>query len=151
MRAESQTENFKSLGPNDRIHRFRRHVEQGFTFMELMIVMVIIAILATVAIPRYMAHLRRAKEDVLQQDLWAMNRAIDFYTTDKEKPPASLEDVKSAGYLREIPKDPICPECPWTEVPAVSDSTDLNATGGIGGVKSSAPGTDSSGKAFSEY
>src|SRR5258706_11016509 len=103
MRAESQTENFKSLCPNDRIHRFRHHVERGFTFMELMIVMVIIAILATVAIPRYMAHLRRAKEVVLQQDLWAMNRAIDFYTTDKEKPPASLEDVKSAGYLREIP------------------------------------------------
>ncbi|MEO6724767.1 MAG: type II secretion system protein [Blastocatellia bacterium] len=151
MRAKSQTGNFKSLEQNDRIRRFRHQAERGFTFMELMIVMVIIAILATVAIPRYLAHLRRAKEVVLLQDLWAMNRAIDFYTTDKEKPPASLEDVKSAGYLREIPKDPICPECPWTEVPAVSDSTDLNAAGGIGGVKSSAPGADSAGKAFSEY
>lgn len=151
MRAESQIEKSKSLSPDDQKRRLRVRAERGFTFMELMIVMVIIAILSTVAIPRYLSHLRRAKEVVLLQDIWAMNRAIDFYTTDKEKPPASLEEVKSAGYLREIPKDPICPECPWTEVPAVSDSTDLNSVGGIGGVKSSAPGNDSSGKPFSEY
>jgi general secretion pathway protein G len=119
--------------------------------MELMIVMVIIAILAAVAIPKYLAHLRRAKEVVLQQDLWAMRRAIDFYTTDKEKPPSSLQDLVSGSYLRDLPKDPVCPECPWTEVPAVADSNDMNAAGGIGDVKSSAPGNDTSGKAFADY
>lgn len=119
--------------------------------MELLIVMVIIAILAAVAIPKYMTHLRRAKEVVLQQNLWAIRHAIDYYATDKEKPPASLQELVSAQYLREIPKDPICPDCPWTEVPATADSSDPSASGGIGDVKSSAPGEDANGKSFSEY
>jgi general secretion pathway protein G len=119
--------------------------------MELLIVMVIIAILAAVAIPKYLTHMRRAKEVVLQQNLWAMRHAIDYYATDKEKPPANLQELVSAQYLREIPKDPICGECPWTEVPATQDSNDPNASGGIGDVKSSAPGADSNGKPFSEY
>lgn len=112
--------------------------------------MVIIAILAAVAIPKYLTHLRRAKEVVLRQDLWAMRRAIDFYSTDKEQPPASLEDLVSAGYLRELPKDPMCPDdCQWVPVQAPSDG--LNSAGGIGDVKSSAPGTDSNGVPYSEY
>ncbi len=112
--------------------------------------MVIIAILAAVAIPKYLSHLRRAKEVVLKQDLWAMRRAIDYYTTDKEKPPSNLQELVSAQYLREIPKDPMCPDCTWSEVPAVSDNS-LNSSGGIGDVKSTAPGTDSNGVPFSEY
>ena len=123
--------------------------QKGFTFMELLIVMVIIAILATVAIPYYLTHVKRAKETVLQQNVWAMRRAIDYYSTDKEKPPANLQALVSAGYLREIPKDPVCEECPWTEIPAQTD--DPNSAGGIGDVKSSASGADSSGKPFSEY
>lgn len=148
MRATAQNSIHK-LEASDR-HMLAR-AQRGFTFMELLIVMVIIAILAAVAIPKYMAHLRRAKEVVLQQDLWAMRRAIDYYSTDKEKPPSSLDELKSSGYLREIPKDPICPECPWTEIQATTDSNDFNSTGGIGDVKSSAPGTDSVGKSYSEY
>ena len=123
--------------------------ERGFTFMELLIVMVIIAIMAAVAIPRYMAHLRRAREVVLQQNLWTMRRAIDYFTTDKEKQPASLEELVSGGYIREIPKDPVCPECPWTEIPAQADA--ISGSGGIGDVRSSAEGVDSTGKPYSEY
>jgi general secretion pathway protein G len=126
-------------------------IESGFTFMELLIVMVIIAILAAVAIPKYLTHLRRAKEVVLQQNLWTMRRAIDFYWQDKEKPPASLQDLVTAGYLREVPKDPICPDCPWNEISAPSDASDPTSSGGIGDVKSTAPGEDSNGKSFSEY
>lgn len=126
-----------------------RTSERGFTFMELLIVMVIVAILAAVAIPRYMAHLRRAREVVLQQNLWTMRRAIDYFTTDKEKPPASLEDLVSSGYLREVPKDPVCQECPWSEVPAPNDNG--QGSGGIGDVKSTAEGVDSSGRPYSEY
>lgn len=128
---------------------WRNSGQRGFTFMELLIVMVIIAIMAAVAIPRYMAHLRRAREVVLQQNLWTMRRAIDYYTTDKEKPPTSLQDLVSGGYLREIPKDPVCPECPWNEVAAPADNS--NSQGGIGDVKSTAEGNDSTGKPYTDY
>lgn len=117
--------------------------------MELLIVMVIIAILATVAIPSYLKHLRRAKEVALQNNLWAMRRAIDYYSTDKEKPPATLQDLVSAGYLREIPKDPVCPDCNWGEIQTQSD--DPNTPSGIGDVKSTAEGVDLNGRAYSEY
>lgn len=117
--------------------------------MELLIVMVIIAIMAAVAIPRYMAHLHRAREVVLQQNLWTMRRAIDYYTTDKEKPPSTLQDLVTSGYLREIPKDPVCNQCTWTEVP--TPQGDSNTQGGIGDVKSSAEGVDSAGKAYTDY
>jgi general secretion pathway protein G len=124
-------------------------VQRGFTFMELMIVMAIIGILATVAIPSVIKHLHRAKEVVLQQDLWAMRRAIDSFWQDKERPPSNLQELVSAGYLREIPKDPVCSDCQWNEIAAPAD--DANAAGGIGDVKSSAPGEDSNGKSYSEY
>ncbi|MGH9840200.1 MAG: type II secretion system protein [Blastocatellia bacterium] len=127
----------------------RRRLERGFTFMELLIVMVIIAILATVAIPSFLGHLRRAKEVTLQQNLWTIRRAIDFYWQDKEKPPATLQELVSNGYLRDVPKDPVCLECPWTEVPAPAD--DAGSIGGIGDVKSSAPGQDGNGKAYTDY
>ena len=134
----------------DRRTRTGGRLERGFTFMELLIVMVIIAILSTVAIPYFVQHLRRGKEVVLQQNLWAMRRAIDYYTTDKEKAPADLQDLVTAQYLREIPKDPVCPECSWSVIPT-QNADDLNSGGGIGDVKSTAPGSDSSGKPFTEY
>src|SRR5262245_64088954 len=94
----------------------RARVQRGFTFMELLIVMAIIGILAAVAIPKVIIHLRKAKEVVLMQDLSAMRRSIDFYWQDKEKPPANLKELVSTGYVREIQKDPICPDCQWSEV-----------------------------------
>jgi general secretion pathway protein G len=134
---------FKSQIPN-----LKSQVQRGFTFMELLIVMVIIAILAAVAIPRYLAHLRRAKEVVLQQNLWTMRRAIDFYWQDKEKPPANLQELVSAGYMREVPKDPMCSDCQWNEISAPVDEQN---TTGISDVKSTAEGVDSNGKAFTDY
>src|SRR5215471_3160817 len=141
MRLKSQKTN---RGPG-----LRARVQRGFTFMELLIVMVIIGIMAAVAIPRVVVHLRKAKEVVMQQDLWTMRRAIDFYWQDKEKPPSNLQELVSAGYLREIPKDPVCAECQWNEISAPAD--DMSSAGGIGDVKSSAPGEDTSGKAYADY
>src|SRR5215475_7533881 len=141
MRGTTQTANSGS--------GLRARVERGFTFMELLIVMVIIAIMAAVAIPRFMKHLQRAKEVVLMQNLWTMRRAIDFYWQDKEKPPSNLQDLVSAGYLREIPKDPVCGDCDWNQIPAPAD--DINSGGGIGDVKSSAPGEDTNGKSYADY
>jgi general secretion pathway protein G len=83
-----------------------RHRE-GFTLVELMVVMLIIAILASIAIPAYVASIRAAKEAVLRENLHVMRDAIDSYTNDKDKAPQSLDDLVSAGYLKVVPKDPM--------------------------------------------
>ena len=148
---KSQISNLKSqIFSRQSGQKLRNQFQRGFTFMELLIVMVIIAILVAVAIPKYLAHLRHAKEVVLQQNLWSMRRAIDFYTTDKEKPPTGLQDLVTAGYLRDVPKDPLCPDCGWEEIPATATES-LDAQGGIGDVKSRAEGADQNGKAYREY
>jgi general secretion pathway protein G len=79
---------------------------RGFTIIELMVVISIILILVSIAVPIYNQSILRAKEAVLRQDLFAMRSAIDQYTMDKAKAPQSLQDMVQEGYLREIPKDP---------------------------------------------
>ena len=84
-----------------------RQPESGFTLIELMIVMFIIAILATLAIPHFAGSIRSAREAVLKEDLHVMRDAIDSYTMDKQKAPESLDDLVQNGYLRAIPIDPM--------------------------------------------
>ncbi|HJX00354.1 MAG TPA: prepilin-type N-terminal cleavage/methylation domain-containing protein [Terriglobales bacterium] len=79
---------------------------RGFTLIELMIVISIILILVSIAVPTYQQSVIRAKEAVLRQDLKTMRDQIDNYTMDKEKAPQSLQDLIDAGYLRKLPKDP---------------------------------------------
>jgi general secretion pathway protein G len=81
--------------------------QDGFTLVELMVVMLIISVLAAIAIPAYIASLKNAREAVLKEDLHVMRQAIDSYTMDKEKGPQSLDDLVQAGYLKEIPTDPM--------------------------------------------
>ena len=87
--------------------RSRRKQEAGFTLMELMIVMTIIGILATLAIPSFIGAIKSAQEAVLKEDLHVMRAAIDSYTMDKQKAPQSLDDLIQEGYLRGIPEDPM--------------------------------------------
>ena len=82
-------------------------IRSGFTLIEMMIVMAIIVILISVAIPFYQKAITRAKESVLHNNLFAMRSAIDEYSFDKQKAPQSLEDLVSSGYLHDVPKDPI--------------------------------------------
>lgn len=79
----------------------------GFTLVELMIVMAIIAVLMAVAIPIYNRSIIRAKESVLKNNLFTMRTVIDEYTYDKQKAPQTLNDLVSDGYLRQIPIDPM--------------------------------------------
>lgn len=81
--------------------------QDGFTLVELMVVMLIISVLAAIAIPAYIASLRNAREAVLKEDLHVMRQAIDSYVMDKEKGPQSLDDLVQAGYLKEVPTDPM--------------------------------------------
>src|SRR5947209_15804710 len=94
------------------ISKFRRSEapsrgEGGFTLLELLIVMVIIATLAAIAIPSYKRNVQAAKEAVLREDLRVLRVAINSYTVDKEKAPQSLDDLVTGGYIKAIPKDPI--------------------------------------------
>src|SRR5450432_532478 len=79
----------------------------GFTLVELMIVMVIIGVLASIAIPSYLGQLKHAREAVLREDLHVIRQGIDAYTMDKEKAPQSLDDLVQTGYLRAVPVDPV--------------------------------------------
>src|SRR5712692_7829109 len=79
----------------------------GFTLIELMIVMAIIAVLMSIAIPIYNRSIIRAKESVLKNNLYSMRTVIDEYTYDKQKAPQTLNDLVSEGYLRQIPVDPL--------------------------------------------
>ena len=87
--------------------RANRKNQAGFTLVELMIVMAIIGVLLSVAIPSYVGAVRQAREAVLKEDLHVMRGAIDSYTADKQKAPQSLEDLVNDGYLKEIPVDPM--------------------------------------------
>ena len=84
-----------------------RQAQPGFTLIELMIVITIIAILGGIAISMYRAHVRYTKETALRSDLRSLREVIDQYTADKKKEPQALKDLVEAGYLREIPIDPI--------------------------------------------
>ena len=87
--------------------RGSREQNAGFTLMELMIVMAIIGVLATLAIPSFIGAIRSAREAVLKEDLHVMRAAIDSYTMDKQKAPQSLDDLIQTGYLKSVPEDPM--------------------------------------------
>jgi general secretion pathway protein G len=79
---------------------------RGFTLIEIMVVVAIIVTILSIAVPFYTTAMVRAKESVLQSNLFTMRSVIDQYTYDKEEPPQSLDQLVSEGYLREIPIDP---------------------------------------------
>jgi general secretion pathway protein G len=80
---------------------------RGFTFVELMVVITIVVLLVSMAIPIYSNTIRRANEGVLKQNLFTLRTVIDNYTYDKQKAPATLHDLVREGYLRDVPIDPI--------------------------------------------
>lgn len=84
-----------------------RRTQQGFTLIELMVVMAIISVLLAIALPIYQKSIVRAKESVLHNNIFTMRYMIDEYTIDKGKAPESLQDLVTEGYLRQIPQDPI--------------------------------------------
>jgi len=82
--------------------------------MELMIVISLMLILLAISIPAYNRSILQAKEAVLKQDLFQLRSLISQYTLDKQKAPQALEDLVTAGYLKQIPKDPMTGEANWT-------------------------------------
>lgn len=132
--------------------RSRRNNEAGFTLMELMIVMMIIGVLTTLAIPSFVGAIRNAREAVLKEDLRVMRSAIDSYTMDKQKAPQSLQDLVQEGYLKVIPEDPMTKSRDtWNT--DVSDSLhSLDQTDpGIDDVHSGSQDTGSDGQPYSTW
>lgn len=98
--------------------------------LELMVVIAVILVLVAMAAGSYQRSLTRSKEAVLKQDLATMRNAIQQYTLDKEQGPSSLDDLVSAGYLREIPTDPITRQRMWhSNYEDVLLTPDQNSTG----------------------
>lgn len=116
----------------------------GFTFVELMVVITIIVILITMAIPIYQKSITRAKESVLQNNLSTLRQVIDNYTYDKEKAPQSLQDLVTDGYLRAIPIDPMTGSANWRTINEDASQSVNQSEPGIFDVKSTSGkiGTD---------
>ena len=95
---------------------------KGFTFVELMVVIAIILILVTMAVPTFQKSIIRSRETVLASNLFTLRTVIDTYTYDQEKAPQNLQDLVTTGYLREVPFDPITGRNDtWITVPETPD------------------------------
>ena len=121
----------------------------GFTLIELIIVMAILALLISIAVPRYFAHIERAKEATLKQDLNVMRDAIDKFYGDKGRYPDALDELADQRYIRNVPIDPITESrTTWTVMPPPADS---DVEGSVYDVKSGAAGAASDGSTFADW
>jgi general secretion pathway protein G len=130
----------------------RLRVGSGFTLIELMVVMALIVVLASVGLTLYANSVTRAKESVLKEDLFRMRDAIDQYYADKGQYPATLQDLVSDKYLRTIPKDPFTNSADtWQEVPSELDPNNPTAQPGVYDVRSGSEQTALDGTKYSEW
>ena len=119
----------------------------GFTLIELLAVMAIIALLLTIAVPRYFGSVDRSRETILRQDLVTMREALDKYYGDTGQYPDQLEDLTAKKYLRAIPRDPITEsDTTWVVIPPTN-----GVKGAVYDVKSGATGNGLDGTAYSEW
>ena len=134
-----------------RIRSGKSRSRLGYTLIELIIVIAIISVLLSVAVPIYTHSIQRAKESVLHQHLFLLRQTIDEYTFDKKAAPQSLDDLVSDGYLREVPIDPITGQAEWETV--IEDSlTSVDQTQpGIFDVHSLSDEISSEGTPYSEW
>jgi general secretion pathway protein G len=125
---------------------------RGFTLVELMIVMTVITIIISLAIPMYQKSIVRAKESVLRNNLFTLRTLIDEYTFDKQKAPQALDDLVREGYLRQVPLDPITgSNQSWRVVMEDSVASVSQSEPGIFDVHSGATQTSLEGTAYSDW
>ncbi|RTL23370.1 MAG: prepilin-type N-terminal cleavage/methylation domain-containing protein [Burkholderiales bacterium] len=122
---------------------------RGFTLIELIVVMAIVALLASIAAPRYFQSLQRSKETALLSSLNTMRDAIDQFAADKGRYPESLAELATARYVREIPEDPISGSREtWVELPPPAE---MQASGRVWDVRSGADGRAADGRLYADW
>jgi general secretion pathway protein G len=123
-------------------------LRRGFTLIELMVVMAIIAVLLTIAAPRYFNHLDRAREATLRQTLAVVRDAIDKFHGDTCAYPDSIEDLVARRYLRAVPVDPITDSAQtWVLLPPPA----ANGKGKLWDIRSGAEGNGAGGTPYAEW
>ena len=134
--------------PNHPISR----AASGFTIIELLVVLSIIVILATMGMTQYRQSVIYSREAVLREDLFRMHDAIDQYYADKGTYPSTLDALVSDGYLRKIPEDPFTKSnSTWQTVPAEPDPNNPTAEAGVYDVKSGSDATAIDGSKYAEW
>src|SRR5208282_5097845 len=123
----------------------------GFTLLEMMIVIVIMGILMSIALPIYNQSLVKSREAVLRQDLFTLRSLISQYTLDKQKAPQSLDDLAQGGYLKVIPKDPMTNEANWEVVQEETLLSVDQQDPGINDVKSASTNTGTDGTGYNTW
>jgi general secretion pathway protein G len=130
----------------------RKNRSRGFTLIELMIVISLILILVSISIPAYNQSILRAKESVLKQNLFQLRSLISQYTLDKQKAPQALEDLVSAGYLKQVPIDPMTGQANWEVVQEEDTIMSVDQQDpGISDVHSASNAAASDGTAYSSW
>ena len=132
--------------------RVQRRNSRGFTLIELMIVMSLIAVLAGIGLTMYANSQTRAREAVLKEDLFRLRDAIDQYYADKSQYPPSLDTLVSEKYLRALPIDPFTGSTEtWQTTMSDADAANPSATPGVYDVKSGSDRTSIDGTPYSNW
>ena len=125
---------------------------RGFTLIEVLVVLTLIVVLASMGMTQYRNSVTRAEEAVLKENLFRMNDAIDQYYADKNKWPSDLADLASSGYIREIPIDPLTKsKDTWTTTQAEPDPNNPASQTGIYSVKSGSDRTALDGTRYADW
>lgn len=120
---------------------------KGFTLIELLVVLGIVALMLTLAVPRYFPSIDKSKEVVLADNLRNVRQVLDQYYGDTGRYPDSLEQLVEKHYLRALPYDPLTEsDATWTIIPPED-----NTKGAVYNIRSSAPGNDRSGKPYADW
>ncbi len=128
-----------------------RRGPDGFTLIELVVVVTLISILAAIALPNFKVAITQAKEATLKEDLYRLRDLIDQYYVDKGQYPSSLEVLVEEGYLRKLPSDPITGAPDWTVVYAEPDPDRPSEQPGVYDVKSASEMQSLSGTPYNEW
>ena len=124
---------------------------RGFTFVEMMVVVTIIVILISMAIPIYNRAIIRSKESVLHNNLFTLRTVIDNYSYDKAKAPQALQDLVSEGYLRAVPIDPMTNSTDWKIVMEDASQSVSQQEPGIWDVHSGSEKTGLDGRPYADW